>query len=90
MVTTLDRELTGILNLSGNESITKLTFLREVTLGLGLDPNLVIAAKSSELSSRVTRPSNLSLDNSRLRSLGIQLPGLKDMIQEELSDRVVA
>ena len=90
LVTTLDRELTGILNLSGNESITKLTFLREVTLGLGLDPNLVIAAKSSELSSRVTRPSNLSLDNSRLRSLGIQLPGLKDMIQEELSDRVVA
>jgi dTDP-4-dehydrorhamnose reductase len=90
LATTLDRELTGILNLSGNESITKLTFLREVALGLGLDPNLVVAAKSSELSSRVTRPSNLSLDNSRLRSLGIQLPGLKDMIQEELSDRVVA
>ena len=86
----LDRQLTGILNLSGNESITKLTFLREVALGLGLDPNLVVAAKSSGLSSRVTRPSNLSLDNSRLRSLGIQLPSLKDMIQEELSDRVIA
>lgn len=90
LATNLDRGLTGILNLSGSESITKLTFLREVALGLGLDPNLVVPAKSSELSPRVTRPSNLSLDNSRLRSLGIQLPGLKDMIQEELSYRVVA
>jgi dTDP-4-dehydrorhamnose reductase len=89
LATALDQKLTGILNLSGNESITKLSFLREVALSLGLDPNLVVAAKSSELSSRVTRPSNLSLDNSKLRRLGFQLPGLKDMIQEELSDRVV-
>jgi hypothetical protein len=32
---------------------------------------------------------NLSLDNSKLLRLGVDLPSLKDMIREELSYRVV-
>lgn len=81
--------ISGVLNLSGPESISKFTFLREVAIGLGLDPQLVVPAKSSELSTWVTRPTNLSLDNSRLLRGGFNLPSLKDMIREELSYRVV-
>jgi dTDP-4-dehydrorhamnose reductase len=79
----------GILNLSGTEAVTKLSFLREVARALGLDPNLVRAAKSSQFPSSVVRPLNLSLDNSKLLRLGVDLPSLKDMIREELSYRVV-
>ena len=85
----MDRRITGVLNLSGSESISKFTFLREVAIGLGLDPQLVVSARSSELSTWVTRPTNLSLDNSTLLSRGFNLPSLKDMIREELSYRVL-
>lgn len=87
---TLEWNIAGILNLSGTESTTKLAFLREVAVALDLDPNLVLAAKSSDLSSSVPRPTNLSLDNSKLLSLGVKLPGLKDMIREELSYKIVS
>lgn len=85
----MDRLIPGVLNLSGSESISKFTFLREVAICLGLDPKLVVSARSSELTTWVTRPTNLSLDNSTLLSLGFNLPSLKDMIREELSYRVV-
>jgi dTDP-4-dehydrorhamnose reductase len=87
---TLKCDRTGILNLSGTESITKFHFLRSVAVAMDLDPNLVVPAKSSGFSSLVTRPNNLSLDNSKLRSLGVELPSLEDMIREELSYKVVA
>lgn len=90
LASTLELNTSGILNLSGSESITKLTFLREVAGALGIDPNLVLAAKSSQFPSSVIRPLNLSLDNSRLLHLGVKLPTLKDMIREELSYRVGA
>jgi dTDP-4-dehydrorhamnose reductase len=86
----LEGDITGILNLAGTESITKLDFLRAVAVALNLDPNLVIRANSSSFSSLVSRPTNLTLDNSKLRSLGVKLPTLNDMIDEELSYRVVA
>ena len=89
MVSALESPISGVLNLSGSESISKLTFLREVAIALGLDPQLIVSARSSELSTWVTRPTNLSLDNSTLLGLGYSLPGLKDMIREELSYRVV-
>lgn len=85
----MDSPITGVLNLSGTESISKFTFLREVALALGLDPQLIVSAKSSKISTRVTRPTILSLDNSTLLSLGFNLPSLKDMIREELSYMVV-
>ncbi len=85
----LEGDMRGILNLAGTESVTKLDFLRAVAVALNLDPNLVIRAKSSGFSSLVSRPTNLTLDNSKLRSLGVKLPALKDMIDEELSYRVV-
>jgi len=87
---TLEDDMAGVLNLTGTESITKLDFLREVAVALKLDPNLVIPAKSSDFSSLVSRPTSLTLENTKLRSLGIELPTLKDMIEEELSYRVVA
>jgi len=86
----IDGNLTGLLNLAGTESITKFDFLRAVAEALDLDPNLVMPAKSSSFSSLVSRPTNLSLDNSKLRSLGVKLPTLRDMIEEELSYRVIA
>ena len=85
----MDRPISGVLNLSGSESVSKFTFLREVAVGLGLDPQLVVSARSSESTTWVTRPTNLSLDNSLLLSRGFNLPSLKDMIREELSYRVV-
>ena len=89
LASALDSPITGVLNLSGSESISKLTFLREVAIALGLDPHLIVSARSSELSTWVTRPTNLSLDNSTLLGLGYSLPSLRDMIREELSYRVV-
>lgn len=89
LASAMESTISGILNLSGSESISKLAFLREVAIILGLDPQLIVSARSSELSTWVTRPTNLSLDNSALLSLGFNLPSLKDMIREELSYRVV-
>ena len=89
LASAMDSPITGVLNLSGSESISKLTFLREVAIALGLDPQLIVSARSSELSTWVARPTNLSLDNSMLLDLGFKLPSLKDMIREELSYRVV-
>ena len=89
LASAMDSPITGVLNLSGSESISKLTFLREVAITLGLDPQLIVSTRSSELSTWVTRPTNLSLDNSKLLDLGFKLPSLKDMIREELSYRVV-
>lgn len=89
LISAMDNPISGVLNLCGSESISKLTFLREVAIALGLDPQLIIPIKSSEISSWVTRPTNLSLDNSVLLALGYSLPSLKDMIREELSYRVV-
>jgi dTDP-4-dehydrorhamnose reductase len=89
LVSEMDSPITGVLNLSGSESISKFTFLKEVAVGLGLDPQLVVSARSSELSTWVTRPTILSLDNSKLLGRGFNLPSLKDMIREELSYRVV-
>ena len=86
----LESNYSGILNLSGSESVTKLSFLRQVAEALGLDPKLVKASSSTEFSASVARPSNLSLDNSKLLRLGVKIPSLKDMIREELSYRVVA
>ncbi len=86
----LESNYSGILNLSGSESVTKLSFLRQVAEALGLDPKLVKASTSMEFSTLVARPSNLSLDNSKLLRLGVKIPSLKDMIREELSYRVVA
>jgi dTDP-4-dehydrorhamnose reductase len=86
----LEGDLAGVLNLTGTESITKLDFLRAVAVALEFNPNRVIPAKSSNFSSLVSRPTNLSLDNSKLRSLGVKLPTLRDMIEEELSYRVGA
>lgn len=84
----LGGSITGVLNLSGSESISKFKFLREVAVGLGLDSRLVVSARSSEISTWVTRPTNLSLVNSTLLSRGFKVPSLKDMIREELSYRV--
>ena len=89
LATALESNHNGILNLSGTETVTKLSFLREVASALGLDPNLVRPAKSAQFPSSVARPLNLSLDNSRLLRLGVDLPSLKDMIRDELSYRVV-
>jgi dTDP-4-dehydrorhamnose reductase len=86
----LKSNYSGILNLSGSESVTKLSFLRQVAEALGLDPKLVKVSSSAEFSTSVARPSNLSLDNSKLLRLGVKIPSLKDMIREELSYRVVA
>ena len=86
----LESNYSGILNLSGSESVTKLSFLRQVAEALGLDPKLVKASSSTEFPASVARPSDLSLDNSKLLRLGVKIPSLKDMIREELSYRVIA
>lgn len=86
----LEGDITGVLNVAGTESVTKLDFLRTVAVALNLDPNLVIRANSSSFSTLVSRPTNLTLDNSKLLSLGVKLPTLRDMIDEELSYRVLA
>lgn len=85
----LELDISGVLNLSGTESITKLEFLQKVAAASDLNPNLIIPAKSSDFPSLVKRPTILSLDNSKLRNIGVNFPSLQDMIQAELSYKVV-
>ena len=84
LTTLLDKDVSGILNLCGSESLTKLSFLKLVAEEMGFDPSLICPSISTEHRTKVNRPVRLSLDNSRLLGFTGDLPSLKHMIHVEL------
>jgi dTDP-4-dehydrorhamnose reductase len=84
LTTLLDRDVSGILNLCGTESLTKLSFLKLVAEEMGFDPSLICPSTSTEHRTEVNRPVRLSLNNSRLLGFTGELPSLKHMIRVEL------
>ena len=80
----LEKDVSGILNLCGSESLTKLSFLQLVAEEMGFDSSLISPSISTEQRAKVERPIRLSLSNSRLLGFTGDLPSLKHMIRVEL------
>jgi dTDP-4-dehydrorhamnose reductase len=79
------REIPGLINVAGSETVSKFDFACLVASALGSSRTLVHSGSVSSLGGAVARPSYLALDSTRLAStLKIQLPSIKSMIEDEL------
>ena len=79
------KEVSGVLNFSSKEVITKFEFLRMVARCRGLDQSAVIPASILDSDLRVKRPNYLALDSTRLsHELGYSLPTLEAMLESEI------
>lgn len=81
----LEKNVNGLLNVCGTESVSKFRFLRMTAKAIGLEESIVKPSSSSMQLGRVERPLLLTLDNSNLLGLVGELPPLEHMIHEELS-----
>jgi dTDP-4-dehydrorhamnose reductase len=76
----------GILNVAGNDELTKLEFIRIVCRVLKLNSRKVQPARMSDFGLRADRPSYLSLNSDMVaRNFGFVAPPIEKMIREELS-----
>lgn len=76
----------GVLNVAGNDELTKLEFIQIVCRVLKLDSQKVQPASMSDFGLRADRPSYLSLNSDMAaRNFGFVAPPIERMIQEELS-----
>lgn len=79
----LQKNASGVINVSCNEVISKHRFMVMVAQTFNLPSELVRKGRSSDLETMTKRPLNLSLDNQKLRQLiNWPLPSLQDMIGE--------
>ena len=60
---------TGIFHLAGNDSINRFAMAQRIAGALGLSQGLVVAANTVKVSGRAPRPRDVSLDNTRARTL---------------------
>jgi len=83
------RELPGLINAGGRETISKFEFACLVASALGSANTLVNSGSVSSFSGSVARPSYLALDSTRLAdALKIQLPSVTSMIEAELKNAI--
>ena len=66
--------LTGVVNVAGKDRISKFEFARRLAIASCLDPERVIASTLADAKFAAPRPSDLSLDTSFARSLGLRIP----------------
>ena len=79
----------GIVNISGNTTISKYEFVKLVALKFGYNTNQISKAKSSVVAGKTRRPYFLGLNNSLLCSiLGRKIMDLDSMIEELRNDRI--
>jgi len=79
----------GIINISGNATISKYEFVKRVALKFGYNTDQISKAKSSVVAGRTRRPYFLGLNNSLLYSiLGRKIMDLDSMIEELRNDRI--
>jgi len=83
------REMPGLINVAGGETISKYEFACLVATALGSAKSLVHPGSVSSLGGSVVRPSYLALDSTKLvNALKVQLPSIKSMIEAELKNAI--
>ena len=70
-----DKDLSGIFHLAGNERLSRYETGRRLARKLSVDESLVLVKNASELSGRAPRPKDVSLSNTKARTL-LQTPFL--------------
>lgn len=78
----------GVLHLSGNDRLDRPTFSRLIAERLGFSPDLIVPVDAKGLSDRAPRPRDVSLDNSKARTvLKTPMRGLLDGLERVLEQR---
>lgn len=83
------KDLPGLINAAGSETISKFEFARLVADLTNGNQTLVSAGSVSTLGGAVPRPNFLALDGTKLaKFLEIKLPSIESMIKVELRDAI--
>jgi len=83
------REIPGVINVAGSETVSKFEFACLVASALGSAKTLVHPGSVSTLGGSVARPNYLALDGTRIaKTLKIQPPSIKAMIEAELKNAI--
>jgi dTDP-4-dehydrorhamnose reductase len=83
------KDLTGLLNFSSEEIVTKFEFLRMIAQIKNFDLSSIHRASILDSGLRVKRPSYLALDSTRLtKDVGYKLPSLGTMLRNELDSLI--
>ena len=83
------KDLSGLINAAGNETISKFEFARLVADLTNGNQTLVSAGSVSTLGGAMPRPNFLALDGTKLANfLEIKLPSIESMIKVELRDAI--
>ena len=81
----IDLDFSGLVNISGNDSITKLEFAQNVAINLKLPKEKIISSSAKKSNLLTARPQYLSLDNSLYKkTVKSDLGNINDMIKSEL------
>lgn len=86
LISLIERDTFGLVNIVGSESISKYQFLRLIAKALGSKESLVLSDSISNSNLLVKRPNYLSLSNSKLKSIlpEFQNLSISEMISLEL------
>jgi len=77
----LDKKIYGVFNIVGDERVSKYQFGMKIAKIFNLDSTLIQSGLSSDMSSRVQRPSDISLSNKYITTiLDRQLGGLDEQL----------
>lgn len=83
------REIPGLINVAGSETVSKFEFACLVASALGSAKTLVHSGSVTSLGGTVARPNYLALESTRLAdTLKISVPSIKSMIEVELKDAI--
>ena len=76
----------GILNIAGNEYISKYEFLLRLAKVFNYPINLIVKSSSDDINFIVPRPKNTSLNISKLKNVINEIPGLNEGLNEFYKD----
>ena len=62
----IEKDLSGLFHASGKSCLNRFEFAQKLAISFGLDKNLVVPTKSSDISQIAPRPKNGCLDSSQL------------------------
>jgi dTDP-4-dehydrorhamnose reductase len=80
-----ERDYEGVINISGNESISKLDFIRIAATVLHIDKPNLVPVHMADLNLKASRPLQMSLSNDAVcKFLEVQIPSVSSMLAQEL------
>ena len=81
----IERDYEGVMNISGNESISKLDFIRIAATVLHIDKPNLVPVRMADLNLKASRPLQMSLSNDEVcKFLKVQIPSVSSMLAQEL------